>query len=100
MPASFVETTSREVTTATLPSPNSGAVTPSASLVLINEATDGVARTVPRGTHEVPGSQARAPSGANLLRNKEANRIPQRGVRPPVSRTSSSLFAVELRDRP
>jgi len=35
MPACFVKTVSREVTT-TMPSPNSGAVTPSASLVLMS----------------------------------------------------------------
>ena len=36
-----------------MPSPNSGAVTPRASLVLMSEATDGVPNTVPQGTHDV-----------------------------------------------
>ena len=50
MSAYFVETISREVTTAIIPSPNYGAVTPRASL-----ATDGAASTVPQCTREVPG---------------------------------------------
>ena len=49
-PACFVKTVSREVTT-TMPSPNSGAVTPRVSLVLMSEATDGVPSTVPQSTH-------------------------------------------------
>ena len=65
--------------------------TPSASLVLISEATDGVARTVPWGTHEVPDSQSRAPSGANLLRNKEADKAPQCA---PLPGSSSTKFAL------
>jgi len=79
MSACFVETTSCEVTMATIPSPNSGAVTPRTSLVLISEATDGVASTVPQGTHEVPNRQGRtrAPSGANHLRSKEADKASQ-----------------------
>ena len=47
------ETASREVTTATMPSPNSGAVTPCASLVLMSEAT------MPQGTHDVHSRKAR-----------------------------------------
>ena len=47
MPAYFVETVSREVMTTTMPSPNSGAVTPRANLVLMSEATDGVPSTIP-----------------------------------------------------
>jgi len=81
MPACFVETISREAKTTTIPSPNSGAVTPRANLVLMSEATDGVANTapVPQGTRGVPSRQARtkAPSGANLLRSKMASKAPQ-----------------------
>ena len=94
MPACFDETVSREVSTATMPSPNSEAVTPRANLILISEATDGVARTAPRGTHEVPDSQARAPSGANLLRNKEANRTPQRALPPSSSNVKLALRSI------
>ena len=54
MPACFVETVSHEVTTTTMPSPNSGAVTPRASLVLMSEATD----IVPQGTHDVCSREA------------------------------------------
>ena len=53
MPTCFDKTASREVTMATMPSPNSGAVTPRASIVLVSEATDGVPSTVPQGTHDV-----------------------------------------------
>ena len=45
MSACFVETVSREVTTTTMLSPNSGAVTPRVSLVLMSEATNGVPTT-------------------------------------------------------
>ena len=47
MSACFDETISCKVTTAMMSSPNSGAVTPRASLVLMSEATDGVPNTVP-----------------------------------------------------
>ena len=47
MPAWFVETISHEAKTATIPSPNLGAVTPRSNLVLMSEATDGVANTTP-----------------------------------------------------
>ena len=75
IPACFIETVSREVTTATMPSPNSGAVTPRASLILMSEATDGVANTVPQGTHEVPSRQARtgAPSSTPRLPQKDSS---------------------------
>jgi len=80
MSACFVEVISREARTAT--SPNSGAVTPRASLTLTSEVTDGVANTspVPQGTREVPSRQAKAkaPSSANHLRNKVADKAPQR----------------------
>ena len=49
MPACFVETISSEARTTI--SPNAGAVTPCASLVLMSEATDGVANRVPQRTH-------------------------------------------------
>ena len=49
MPSCFIETVSREITTMIMPSPNLGAVTLRASLVLMSEATD----TVPQGTHDV-----------------------------------------------
>ena len=64
MPACFDETISREVTTAMMPSPNSGAVTPRASLVLMSEATD----TVPQGTHDVHSREAgtKAPQCASF----------------------------------
>ena len=78
MPACFDETISREVTTAMMPSPNSGAVTPRASLVLMSEATDGVPSTVPQGTHGV--------------RSREV------GTKAP--RVLNSLFAAKLRDCP
>ena len=101
MSACFVETTSCEVTMATIPSPNSGAVTPCASLVLMSKATDGVASTVPQGMHEVPSRQAktRAPSGANLLCSKVADKAPQRA---PLPSSSSAKLALrsELRDYP
>ena len=62
MPACFVETVSREVTTTTMPLPNSGAATPRASLVLMSEATR------PQGTHDVHSREARtkAPQCAKL----------------------------------
>ena len=68
MPVCFVETVSRKVTTTTIPSSNSEAVTPRASLVLMREATDGVASTVPQGTHEVRSCEAgtKAPQCASL----------------------------------
>ena len=64
MPACFVETVGREVTTAMMPSPNSGAVTPRANLVLMREATD----TVPQGTHDVHSREAgtKAPQCASF----------------------------------
>ena len=53
---------SRKVTTATILSPNSRAVTPRASLVLISEAT------VPQGTHDVHSREAgtKAPQRASF----------------------------------
>ena len=51
MPTCFVKIVSREVTT-TMSSPNSGVVTPRASLVLMSEAT------VPQGTHDIRSNMA------------------------------------------
>ena len=72
------ETVSREVT-ATMPSPNPGAVTPCASLVPMSEAT------VLQGTHDVHNREAgtKAPQCASF----------------PDS-LLSSLFAAKLRDCP
>ena len=75
--AYFAEAISREAKTATMPSPNAGAVTPSAILVLMSEATDGATSTVPLGTHEVPGTRLGLEHPAVLI-----------------------LFATELRDCP
>jgi len=64
-----------------MPSPNSGAVTPRANLILTSEVTDGVMNTapVPQGTRGVPSRQAKtkAPSGANHLRNKATSKASQ-----------------------
>ena len=66
MPACSVETVSREVTT-TMPSPNSGAVTPHASLILMSEAT------VPQGTHDVRSNIAdKVPQCASLPSSSSA----------------------------
>jgi len=101
--ACFVETISREAKTPTTPSPNSGTITPRANLILMSEATDGVSNTapVPQDTSGVPSRKARtkAPSGANLLRSKVADKAPQRAS-PPAPQALSSLFAAELRDCP
>ena len=61
MPACFVKTVSREVT-AIMPSPNSGAIAPCASLVLMSEAT------VPQGTHDIHSHEAgtKAPQRASF----------------------------------
>ena len=86
IPTCFVEIISREAKTATTPSPNSGTVTPRVSLILMSEATDGMANTapIPQDTCEVPNCKARtkAPSGANLLRSKVADKAPQRASPP------------------
>ena len=70
MPACFDEIITREVTTAMMPLPNSGAVTPRVSLVLISEATD----TVPQGTHDVRTREVgtKAPQCAKLALCSEA----------------------------
>jgi len=82
MPAYFVETISREARTTTIPSPNTGAVTPRANLILPSEVTDSTTGTaaVPQGTRGVPSRQAgtKAPSSANYLHEKAANKAPQR----------------------
>jgi len=78
MPACFIETICRNARAATLPSPDLGAVTPHANLVLTSEATDGLASTtpVPQGTRGVPSRQAgtKAPSSANHLREKATSK--------------------------
>ena len=62
MPACSNKAASREVTTATIPSPNSRAVTPLASLVLMSEAA------VPQGTHHAHSREAgtKAPQSASF----------------------------------
>ena len=86
MPACFVETISREARTTTISSPNTGAVTPRANLILPSEVTDSTAGTapVPQGMRGVPSRQAgaKAPSSANHLRSKVANKAPQRASLP------------------
>ena len=61
-------------------SPNSGAVAPRA--ILMSEVTDGMADTAPvlQGTRRVPSRQTgtKAPSSANHLRSKKANKAPHR----------------------
>ena len=69
---------------ATLPSPNSGAVTPCANLILTSEVTDGLANTasIPQGTSEVLSRKTgtKALSSASHLRYKGANKAPQRAL--------------------
>jgi len=78
-----------------MPSPNSGAVTPRSNLVLTSEVTDGVASTVPvpQGTRRIPNRQdeIKAPSNANHLRNKVANKAPQRASLPDSSSVKFAL---------
>ena len=82
MPTCFTEVISRKARAATLPSSNPGAVIPCANLAPTSEATDGLVSTapVPQGTRGIPNRQAetKAPSSANHLRNKVANKAPQR----------------------
>ena len=103
MPACFAEDISREVRTATMPSPDSGAVTPHANLVLLSEVTDSTAATTPisQGARGVPSRQAgaKAPNSANHLREKVANKAPQRALLPGSSSVKFTLV-VELRDYP
>jgi len=95
MPACFVETISCEARTATILSPYTGAVTPRANLVLPSKVTDSMTGTapVPQGTRGVPSHQAgaKAPSSANHLHNKVANKAPQRASLPS---SSSIKFAL------
>ena len=94
---SFAEAISREARAATLPSPNPGAVTPCANLVLTSEATDGMENTapVPQGTRGVPSRQAgtKAPSGANYLREKATSKAPQRASLPSSSSVKFALHS-------
>ena len=73
MPAYFVKTVSREVTT-TMPSPHSGAVTPCASLVLMSKAT------VPQRKHDVHSRKA-------------GTKAPQRTSFPSSSSTKLALYS-------
>jgi len=61
----------------------------------MSEATDGVANTapVPQDTRGVPSRKARtkAPSGANLLRSKVADKAPQHASPPSSSSTKLAL---------
>jgi len=74
MPACSDETISYEVTTAMMPSPNSGAVTPRASLILMSKATN----TVPQGTDDVHTREVgtKAPQCAKLALCSEAKGLP------------------------
>jgi len=95
MPACFVETIGREARTATIHSPNTGAMTPHANLVLPSEVTESMAATapVPQSARGVPSRQAeaKAPRNANHLRSKLANKAPQRASLPDSSRVKFAL---------
>ena len=75
-----------EVTTVIIPSPDSRAATPCASLVHMSKAT------VPQRTHRVHDREARAKvlSKANPLRSSIAGKAPQRA---PLSSSSSTKLA-------
>ena len=92
---SFVEAVNREARVATLSSPNLGAVTPSANLVLTSEVTVSVASTapVPQGTRRMPIHlvETEAPSSANYLRKKVANKTPRLASLPDSSRFKFAL---------
>ena len=77
-----------EVTTAIIPSPNSRAAIPCASLVFTSEAT------IPQHTHWVHGRKARAKMlpKANPLRSDIADKAPQRAPLP--SSSSAKLTSV------
>ena len=98
MPIQFgtiTDTISREAKLVSLPSPNLGAVTPCANLVLPSEVSDGVANSapVPQGASEVlsPKAGTEALSSANHLRNKAANKAPQRASLSKSSSVKSAL---------
>jgi len=74
------ETISREVTTAIMSSPNLGAVTPRAILVLMSETT------IPQGKHDVHSREART-KHHSVLRSL-------------ILQVLSSLFIAKLRDCP
>jgi len=97
MPAYFAKAISLEAKTATMPSPNSGAVTAHANLVLTSEVTDGVASIapVPQGTREILNRQAetKAPRSANHLRNKVANKAPHCASLPDSSSVKFALHS-------
>ena len=103
MPACFIETIYREAKAATLPSPNPGAVTPRADLVLTSEATDGLASTAPvsQGSTEFPAARLELKHLAVLTTFTTRWRTKRHSVlRSPVPQALSSLFTAELRDRP
>ena len=95
MPACFAKIISREARATTLPSPNTGAVTPRANLAPTSEVADDIASTapVPQSTREVPVRQARtkAPSSANRHHSKVANKALQHASLP---YSSSLKFAL------
>ena len=95
MPTCFTEAINCKARTATMPSPNSGAVTSRANLVLTSEVADGVISTAPvlQGTREVPIRQAgtKTPSSANHLHNKVANKAPQCASLPSSSSVKFAL---------
>ena len=78
---SFTEAISREAKLMTLPSPNLGAVTPCANLVLPSEVPDGMANSTPVSQYasEILSTKAgpAALSNAKHLRNKAVNKAPQ-----------------------
>ena len=77
MPACSNKAVSREVTAATVPSPNSRAVTTRASLILMSEAT------VPQGTHEVLSREAgtKAPQRASFPSSSTIKLAPRSGAK-------------------
>ena len=86
MPVCSNNAADHEVTTAIIPSPNSRAAMPCASLVHMSEAT------VPQHTHWVHGREAKTKvlSKANPLCSGIADKAPQRA---PLSRSSSTKLA-------
>ena len=79
---SFTEALSRKAKLVTLPSPNRGVVTPCANCTLTSEVTNGLANLapVPPGRSEVLSHKTgtEALHSASHLRNKAANKVPQR----------------------
>ena len=92
---SFAEAISCEDRLVTLSSPNLGAVTPCANLVLTSEVTDGVANTapVPQGTRGMPNRLAETETlrSASYLHNEAANKALQRASLSKSSSVKSAL---------